>query len=268
MKKKTFYDDASLNVFLHSVIIVSMNCKIVIQYDGTRYDGWQKQGNTDNTIQGKLEAILSRMTGEPIEVHGAGRTDAGVHSRGQTANFHLKKREDLQTIQNYLNHYLPDDIEVTELVEVDGRFHSRLTASQKVYVYRIGQERKAVFERKYRYLVEQKLDLEKMKRAAAYCIGKHDFKSFCANKHMKKSTVRTVYSIAFEEKEGDIYITYTGNGFLYHMVRILTGTLIEIGLGLREPEDMEMILDKKERSAAGKTAPAQGLILWEVRYEP
>lgn len=244
-----------------------MNCKIIIQYDGTRYDGWQKQGNTDQTIQGKLEAILSKMAGEPIEVHGAGRTDAGVHSRGQTANFHLKKRMDLQEVKIYLNRYLPEDIEVTEIEEVDGRFHSRLTASKKIYVYRIGQGKKAVFERKYRYLVEEKLDLERMRCAASYCVGQHDFKSFCANKHMKKSTVRTIISIAFEEKEGDIFITYTGNGFLYNMVRILTGTLIEIGLGLKEPDDMKWILEKKDRSAAGKTAPAQGLTLWEVTYE-
>lgn len=243
-----------------------MNCKIVIQYDGTRYDGWQKQGNTDNTIQGKLEAILEKMTGEPIEIHGAGRTDAGVHAKGQTANFHLKKPMDLQQVRSYLNRYLPEDIEVTEICEMDGRFHSRLTASQKVYVYRIGQGGKSVFERKYRYFVEEKLDLETMRQAAAYCVGSHDFKSFCANKHMKKSTVRTVTSIAIEEKEGDIYLTFTGNGFLYNMVRILTGTLIEVGKGLRAPEEMKTILEGKDRALAGRTAPAQGLTLLQVRY--
>ncbi|MCH1983945.1 tRNA pseudouridine(38-40) synthase TruA [Ruminococcus sp. OA3] len=245
-----------------------MNCKIMIQYDGTRYDGWQRQGNTDNTIQGKLEKILTRMSGYPIEIHGAGRTDAGVHALGQTANFHLTERADPVQIKMYLNQYLPDDIEVTDVSEVPDRFHSRLNACDKTYAYRIGtDEFKAVFERKYRYHYGEHLDVSMMKKAASYCLGTHDFKGFCGNKRIKKSTVRTLEEICFEQKEHDLVISYTGNGFLYHMVRILTGTLIEIGGGKRPPEDIKKILEEKNRQLAGFTAPAMGLTLLRVRYE-
>lgn len=244
-----------------------MNYRITIQYDGSRYNGWQKQGNTSNTIQGRLEDVLERMTGQAVEVHGAGRTDAGVHALGQTANFHLQEKRDPGEVRQYLNRYLPDDIEVTAVDCVPPRFHSRLSAREKVYAYRIGTGgRKAVFERKYRYLYPGKLDVEAMKQGAAFCIGTHDFKSFCANRHMKKSTVRTITEIAFTEKKGDLVITYTGNGFLYHMIRILTGTLLEIGSGQRRPEEMKEILERKDRTRAGRTAPAQGLMLMEVRY--
>ena len=244
-----------------------MNYRITIQYDGSRYNGWQKQGNTSNTIQGRLEEVLERMAGQAVEVHGAGRTDAGVHALGQTANFHLQGEWDPGEIRRYLNRYLPDDIEVTAIDRVPPRFHSRLSAREKVYAYRIGTGgRKAVFERKYRYLYPGKLDVEAMKQGAAFCIGTHDFKSFCANRHMKKSTVRTITEIAFGQKEGDLVITFTGDGFLYHMIRILTGTLLEIGSGQRRPEEMKEILEGKNRALAGRTAPAQGLMLVAVRY--
>lgn len=164
-----------------------MNYKMILQYDGTRYNGWQKQGNTDNTIQGKLETLLSRIAGEPVEIHGAGRTDAGVHAAGQVANakFHtdLSDEELLQTI----NHYLPEDIEVTSLARMPERFHSRLNAVDKTYEYRIVIDgRKHVFERKYVYFPEAPLDVEKMKEASKAFIGTYDFRSFCANKRMKK----------------------------------------------------------------------------------
>ena len=254
--------------FIVYAIIGAMNCKIIIQYDGTRYDGWQKKTNTDNTIQGKLEKILTRMSGYPVEVHGAGRTDAGVHALGQTANFHLKEPADPAQVRTYLNRYLPDDIEITDIAEVPKRFHSRLNADNKTYVYRIGtDESKSVFNRKYRYHYGEHLDVELMERAASCCIGSHDFKGFCANKRMKKSTVRTLNAITFEQKEHDLEIAYTGNGFLYHMVRILTGTLIEIGGGKRPPEDIKKILEGKDRQLAGFTAPALGLTLLKVRYE-
>ena len=171
-----------------------MNYKMILrQYDGTRYNGWQKQGNTDNTIQGKLETLLSRIAGEPVEIHGAGRTDAGVHAAGQVANakFHtdLSDEELLQTI----NHYLPEDIEVTSLARMPERFHSRLNAVDKTYEYRIVIDgRKHAFERKYVYFPEAPLDVEKMKEASKAFIGTYDFRSFCANKRMKKSTVRTI----------------------------------------------------------------------------
>lgn len=245
-----------------------MNYKMILQYDGTRYNGWQKQGNTDNTIQGKLETLLSRIAGEPVEIHGAGRTDAGVHAAGQVANakFHtdLSDEELLQTI----NHYLPEDIEVTSLARMPERFHSRLNAVDKTYEYRIVIDgRKHVFERKYVYFPEAPLDVEKMKEASKAFIGTYDFRSFCANKRMKKSTVRTITGIDFCEKDGILTISYTGTGFLYHMVRILTGTLVEAGMGKRDIASMTELLKVKNRESAGFLAPACGLLLKEVRYE-
>ena len=244
------------------------NFCMTLSYDGTRYNGWQKQGNTDNTIQGKLETLLSRIAGEPVEIHGAGRTDAGVHAAGQVANakFHtdLSDEELLQTI----NHYLPEDIEVTSLARMPERFHSRLNAVDKTYEYRIVIDgRKHVFERKYVYFPEAPLDVEKMKEASKAFIGTYDFRSFCANKRMKKSTVRTITGIDFFEKDGILIISYTGTGFLYHMVRILTGTLVEAGRGKRDIASMTELLKAKDRESAGFLAPACGLLLKEVRYQ-
>lgn len=247
-----------------------MNYKIIIQYDGSRYDGWQKQGNTSQTIQGKIEAVLCRYAGEEVEVHGAGRTDAGVHALGQTANFHLAKEADAQELLEYLNRYLPEDIEITELVRVPERFHSRLNAAEKTYRYRVETGScKHVFERKQIYRMEdcrRTLDLEAMRRAADLLEGTHDFKSFCANKRMKKSTVRTVKRIGITRRGTEYIFDYTGDGFLYNMVRILTGTLLEVGLGKRDWRSMEALLEAKDRSQAGFTAPAQGLTLLNVRY--
>lgn len=244
-----------------------MNYRLLLQYDGTKLNGWQKQGNTENTIQGKLEGILQRMYGEFIEVHGSGRTDAGVHALGQVANFHAPELFSVSEIQTTLNAYLSKDIRVLSVEEAEERFHARLTAREKTYEYRIDNGRVAnVFSRKYTMREEEPLDLEAMKQAAEYLLGTHDFKSFCANKKMKKSTVRTITSIVIEEKEGIVFLRYTGNGFLYNMVRILTGTLIEIGRGKRVPEEMEMILKALDRGAAGFTAPAQGLFLVNVKY--
>lgn len=245
-----------------------MNYKMIVQYDGTRYDGWQKQGNTDNTIQGKLEAILSKMAGMPVEVQGAGRTDAGVHAYGQTANFHLPKGCVLtEDIRDYLNKYLPEDIGILEVEEADERFHSRLNAREKVYRYRMSTSSlKNVFERKYIYLLGEHLNVKAMEEAASELIGTHDFKSFCSNKRMKKSSVRKLNRIEFTEQEGELQITYTGEGFLYNMVRIITGTLIEVGQGKRSPKEMQEILEGKNRSLAGVTAPARGLCLVKVLY--
>ena len=247
-----------------------MNYKMVLQYDGTRYDGWQKQGNTAHTIQGKLETVLSRMIGEPVAVQGAGRTDAGVHAYGQTASFQLSEEKPAEEIRQYLNHYLPEDIEVLRLEEAPKRFHARLSAIRKTYLYRIGTgDRKYVFDRKYLYRQGGRLDISAMRRAAQILLGIHDFRSFCSNKRMKKSTVRTLYDIQIQEdKEGqEIRISFTGNGFLYNMVRILTGTLIEIGQGERQPEEIRAILQAKNREAAGFTAPPQGLVLVSAEYE-
>lgn len=244
-----------------------MNYGLWIQYDGTRYEGWQRQCRTDQTIQGKIEAVLSKMFGEPIEIHGAGRTDAGVHAVGQVANFHTQRRESCEWIRQELNRYLPNDIGILEVRQMQERFHSRLSAKEKVYRYRIGrQKEKNVFSYKWLYGMYEPLDLEAMRDAARLLCGTHDYRSFCANKRMKKSTVRTISDITVEEAEGELWLTFTGNGFLHHMVRILTGTLLEVGEGKKMPRSMREILEKRERAFAGRTAPAQGLTLLEVRY--
>lgn len=244
-----------------------MNYKLTLQYDGSRYDGWQRQGNTANTIQGKVEAVLSRLAQAPVELHGAGRTDAGVHALGQAASVQLPHGLTPGQVMDHLNRYLPEDIAVTAVEEAPPRFHARLSAAGKVYRYqlRLGPV-PDVFRRKYQYRVEEPLDLAAMERAAALLTGTHDFRSFCANRRFKKSTVRTVRSIEFDRRGADLSLTFRGDGFLYHMVRILTGTLLEVGLGKRPPEDMAAILSAKDRSAAGPTAPAQGLVLVEVLY--
>lgn len=244
------------------------NYKMVLEYDGSRYDGWQKQGNTDRTIQGKLEGILERLAEVPVEIHGSGRTDAGVHALAQTANFHLDTKMSEGEIKDYLNQYLPEDIRVIGLDRAGDRFHSRLNAEEKTYLYRIETgERKQVFERKYIYGFGRPLDVNAMREASRYFLGEHDFKSFCSNKKMKKSTVRILKAIEFEEEGSRLFIRYTGNGFLHHMVRILMGTLIEVGEGKRSPKEMKEILKAMDRSAAGTTAPAEGLFLEKVSYK-
>ena len=166
-----------------------MNIGVWLSYDGTRYDGWQKQGNTDRTIQGKLEAVLEKLEGSPVEVHGSGRTDAGVHAEGQVANFHLAKSMDPDGIMRYMNRYLPEDIAVTRVCVMQERFHSRLNAVRKTYRYQIETApKKNVFERCYYYGLGQELDVGKMEQAAAILMGTHDYKSFCGNKKMKKPT--------------------------------------------------------------------------------
>ena len=179
------------------------NYKITIQYDGTRYKGWQGQNSTGLTIQGKIEAVLGQMAGHAVEVIGSGRTDAGVHAKGQVANFHIEEHFTEGKILSYLNHYLPDDIAVIAIEQVDERFHSRYAAKKKTYRYHIHMgEISDVFERKYEYQYEKILDVESMKEAASYLIGTHDFTSFCGNKKMKKTAVRTIYEINFTKKDG------------------------------------------------------------------
>lgn len=243
------------------------NYRMVIQYDGTRYRGWQILGDSDVTIQGKLAAVISQMTGEEVSVIGSGRTDAGVHAIGQVANFHLQGNFDERELLAGLNRYLPEDIAVSSMELVDDRFHSRYQAVRKTYRYRIHTgEIPEVFERKYVYDYRMTLDAGRMMEAAGLLCGTHDFKSFCGNRRMKKSTVRTIYEIRIEELPGELQLFFTGDGFLQNMVRILTGTLIEIGDGRRKPRDIEKILDAKDREAAGYTAPACGLALLHVEY--
>ena len=246
------------------------NIRITLEYDGSRYDGWQKQGNTDNTIQGKLENVLFRMSGEEIEVHGSGRTDAGVHARGQVANFHINAEicPDGEAAREYLNRYLPDDIRVLSAKIVPERFHSRLSATSKTYGYYVETgDKKNVFERKYVYGFGKKLDLEAMRRAAGFLIGEHDFKSFCANRRMKKSTVRRIDEIRIVEHGTKLEFLYTGNGFLYNMVRAITGTVLYAAEGKFLPEDIPAILESRDRTLAGPTVPPGGLYLTRLWYE-
>ncbi len=244
------------------------NYRITIQYDGTRYHGWQSLNSTDETIQGKLTEVLSRMAGETVTVIGSGRTDAGVHARGQVANFCVKDVWNTEDIQDYLNRYLPEDIAVIQTEKVGERFHSRYQAKSKTYLYRIHTGRiPEVFERRYVYDYQTPLDAARMRQAAELLVGTHDFCSFCGNKKMKKSTVRTLYRVFIEESEQELRLFYTGDGFLQNMVRILTGTLIEIGDGRREPEEITEIFEARDRARAGYTAPACGLTLLEVVYE-
>ena len=243
------------------------NFKLTIQYDGTKYNGWQKQGNTKNTLQGIFENIISKMFGEEIEVFGSGRTDAGTHAKGQVANFKCKTDMTANSIKDTINKYLPKDIVVTECEEKELRFHSRLNAKSKDYLYIIDNGiNRDVFMKNYAFRVDEKLDLELMKKATSYFIGEHDFRAFCSNKRHKKSTVRTIYSIDISEENGKIYILFKGNGFLYNMVRILVGTLIEIGSSKKSIDDIEKIFKGEDRKDAGFTAPAGGLYLMTVYY--
>lgn len=243
------------------------NFKMILQYEGTRYQGWQRQETSENTIQGKLETLLSKMCGHKVEVQGSGRTDAGVHAAGQVANAHLETDRSPQEILEYMNSYLPEDIAVVAVEEVGERFHSRLNAKGKTYCYRvINSPLPHVFERKFTYRVEERLNIEAMKAAAKLLCGTHDFAAFTSAKKSKKSTVRTVEEIWIEEWKDEIFFYFTGNGFLFHMVRILMGTLIEVGLGKREVFEMTEILASGKRERAGALVPAKGLTLLNVRY--
>lgn len=243
------------------------NFKIILQYEGTRYQGWQRQESTENTIQGKLETLLTKMCGGPIEIQGSGRTDAGVHALAQTANFHSDTKMTCGEIMDYMNQYLPEDIGVIQVEKVPERFHSRLNAKKKTYRYLVATGNiPHVFERRYMYEHKKELELYPMEQAAKLLLGTHDFKAFTSAKKGKKSTVRRIEAIEIK-KEDDMYsFTYTGDGFLYHMVRILTGTLLEIGEGKRSFQEINAILESGKREQAGFLAPAKGLTLVEVFY--
>ena len=242
--------------------------RMTLCYDGTRYRGWQKQGNAENTIQGKLEALLTRLLEQPVEVHGSGRTDAGAHARRQVASFRAETEKTAAELLPLVRRYLPEDIGLIELEEAAPRFHARLNCRGKTYVYRVWNGAAPnVFERKYLwFLPEKKLDLAAMRRAAAPLLGEHDFRAFCSLKRFKKSTVRRIDEIKIERLGDEVRFTVTGSGFLYNMVRILVGTLVEVGLGERTPESAAEALASQDRQQAGQTAPAQGLTLWDVYY--
>lgn len=243
------------------------NYKMIIMYDGTRYYGWQHQPDRD-TIQGKIENVLSRMCEAPVEVIGAGRTDAGVHARGMVANAQMETRLSAEEIRDYLNRYLPDDIAVKEVREASDRFHARYNAVGKTYSYTcfVGPV-KPVFGHRYVYRLEEMPDTEKMQEAAKLLMGEHDFRNFCMNPRMKKSTVRIVDKIEIVHKGGYLYLNFHGTGFLQNMVRIMTGTLLEVGYGRMSLEEVKEVLESTERKKAGPTAPAQGLCLMEVDYK-
>ena len=243
------------------------NYKLTIQYDGTRYRGWQVQGNTDLTIQGKLEGVLSRLTGQLVEVHGSGRTDAGVHALGQVANVKLPHPVEPSELLGELNRYLPADIGVIAAEPAPERFHARLNARSKTYRYRIWNSAiPNVLERSYLYVLPEPLDVAAMERAAADLVGTHDFRSFCGLKRFKKSTVRTITDISITQDGAEVRLEFTGNGCLMRMVRILAGTLVEVGLGQREADSMPAVLAAQDRAAAGPALPAQGLALVRVDY--
>ena len=247
------------------------NYKFIISYDGSRYHGWERQPGQDMTIQGKLENVLTRMTGtvdgKGVDVIGSGRTDAGVHARAMTANAFLDTNMTENEIQSYMNEYLPDDIAVNEVKICADRFHSRYNAIGKTYRYTCWYgASKPIFDRRYVTILDEKPDVERMKKAAAHLVGTHDYKSFCGNNRMKKSTVRCVDTINIEESGNYIRFYFHGNGFLQNMVRIMTGTLLEVGCGRIDPEEIPEILEAKDRQRSGPTAKPEGLCMMKVDY--
>ncbi|MGE7601588.1 tRNA pseudouridine(38-40) synthase TruA [Peribacillus sp. NPDC097675] len=243
------------------------NYKLTIQYDGGRYQGWQRLGNSENTIQGKIESVLTEMVGEPIEIIGCSRTDSGVHALSQIANFKSDTNMTEAEVMNYLNRYLPRDISIVEVTLVSDRFHARYNAKDKTYLYKIWNEQYTnPFMRKYSMHVEESLHVPNMIKASHYFIGSHDFTSYSNAKSKKKSMVREIYSIDFEENAGFIEIRVRGNGFLYNMVRKIVGTLIEVGLGEIDAKNIPSIIESKERVQTGRMADPAGLYLENVDF--
>ena len=242
--------------------------KMIVAYDGTNYSGWQFQQNAV-TIEQKLNEALSDLLGEEITVTGASRTDAGVHSLGNVCIFDTDTRIPAEKIAFALNARLPEDIVVQDSCEVDKDFHPRFSHSRKTYEYRVLNRKFPLPTlRRDTYFYHHPLDVEKMQKAASYLEGEHDFKSFCSVHTQAETTVRTIYSCTVG-KDGDIIkIRVKGNGFLYNMVRIIAGTLIEVGAGKREPEEVLTMLEKADRCTAGPTAPAHGLTMICIDYEP
>lgn len=243
------------------------NIKMEIQYDGSRYKGWQTQKGNIATIQDKLQTVISKMTGEEIQIIGCGRTDTGVHAENYIANFATNTEKTVEEMLEYLYEYLPEDIVVKAIKDTSERFHARYNVISKTYVYRINNNAyRNVFNKKYTCHIPEKLDIEAMQKAAAILVGTNDFMSFTTLKNKSKATVRTINYINIRENDGMIEMEFNGNGFLKNMVRIISGTLIEIGLGVKKFEDMKKILVAKERAQAGPTAHAHGLTLKSVQY--
>lgn len=242
------------------------NIRLDICYDGTRYRGWQRLPGKENTIQGKLETVLSRILQESVTVSGSGRTDAGTHAMGQVANFHCENDMAAQQMLALLKQFLPEDIGVLSCKDVSPRFHARLNAKEKTYRYRIwNSDLPCVFERRYVYIFPNKLDLAAMQSGAQAFLGRHDFSAFCVNPGKKKSTERFIRQFEIETHEHEIWFTVTGNGFLHHMVRIMVGTLLEVGRGERSPNSISELFGEG-RKKAGPLIPSCGLCLMEVKY--
>lgn len=241
--------------------------KLTVAYDGTNYHGWQLQPN-GNTIEAELNQALTALLKEDIQVIGASRTDSGVHAMGNVAIFDTSHRMPADKISYALNQRLPEDIRIQSSEEVDPQWHPRKCNSRKTYEYKILNRRMEMpLSRLYAHFCYIPLDIDKMKLAAAYLVGEHDFKSFCAARSTVEDTVRTIYSVDLSRKYDIITIRVSGNGFLYNMVRIIAGTLMEIGMGYYPPEHMEQIINAKDRQQAGKTAPAKGLTMVSLQYE-
>lgn len=239
--------------------------RLVVAYDGTNYHGWQIQEN-GITVEAELNRCLSELLGERIGVIGASRTDSGVHALGNVAVFDTRNRMPAEKLSYALNQRLPEDIRIQKSEEAPPDWHPRHCASRKTYEYRIYRaEFPMPVKRLYSYFVYRPLDVGKMKEAAAYLEGEHDFKSFCQSGAQTESTVRTIYTLQVEEQGADLVIRVCGSGFLYNMVRIIAGTLLEVGQGKREPGSMQRVLGTLDRGAAGPTAPAHGLTL--IKYE-
>ncbi len=243
------------------------NIKLTIEYDGKCYNGWQKQPDKLN-IQGEIEKAIYNITQEEVDLIGSGRTDAGVHALGQVANFKTNSALPIEKLALAINSQLKSSIIIKKAEEVDERFHSRYTAKQKTYRYIINNSKTGTaIYRNLEYCFPVKLNVEKMVEAAKYFEGEHDFKAFKSSGTSGKNSVRTIYKAEVRQDGERIIIELTGNGFLYNMVRIISGTLLDVGLGKIEPNEIPDIIEKKDRTKAGKTLPAHGLYLVKVQYK-
>ena len=244
------------------------NYKLTIGYDGARYSGWQKNKNAKDTIQTKLEGVIAQVIGENVQLVGSGRTDKGVHAQAQVANFKCKGRQKASSLKYQLNALLPEDIVIQAVNKVDEDFHARFSAESKTYRYTLWKANCDVlplFERKYIWHLEEQVDVDLMLLAAQKFVGEHDFKGFSSDK-TKKSTLRTIDRVDVIEEDDYIEVEIEGDGFLYNMVRIIVGTLVEIGMGQRHDDSIDQVFETGDRALAGPTAPAKGLCLDEVTY--
>ena len=256
------------------------NFLLTIEYDGSGFSGWQRQPDV-RTAQGELEAVLSHVMGKPVQVNGTSRTDAGVHALGQQASFHGEFGIPTDRIQTAVNNLLAGkgggygklgrvgDMRIVKVEEKPAEFHARFDSLGKRYRYIIGNGPDVdVFRRNYAYQITDPLDEAAMQEAACYIMGTHDFACFQASGgNERETTVRTIYSLTVKRQENDVVLEVTGDGFLYNMVRIITGTLVEVGLGKRKPEELSAVIGSCDRRNAGHTAPAEGLYLVEVFYD-